>query len=108
MVEKWLEQDEGIILEGRAFVWIKPPFPSGGSWSKLYLTNKRFYARDRIFGMKLVDLPYSKIKSVSSDKKYLKIQGEVKDKQYQIKIRKKSIEPSWEWMIRQRLGQGAK
>jgi len=103
MVEKWLDQGEGIILEAKAFVWIKYPFPYSGTWAKLFLTNKRFYAKDRITGIKLVDLPFSKIESVSSDKKYLQIKGDVDGKQYQVKIRKKGIDPSWEWMIKQRL-----
>jgi hypothetical protein len=103
MAQKWMETDEGMVLEGRAFVWVKTPYNFAGNWAKLYLTNKRLYIKERLLGTKMLNAPFSSIKSVSSDDKHLRVDCIIKDKNYYAKIKKKGLDPSWEWMIKQRI-----
>ncbi len=99
---KWLDDDESIILEGKAFVWIKTPLTVNGTWALLYLTNKRFYVKDRIIRVKILDLKFSQITNLESDGKYLTVEGDIGDRSYLVKVRLKGIDDSWEWMLRQR------
>lgn len=103
MAKKWLQPGEGVMLEDKAFVWVKTPLNYNGSWARIFLTNKRFYANNRFFKVKVIEFAHSEIRSVTSDEKNLRIDGEIKGKKYYIKIRKKGIGPSWEWMIKQRM-----
>ncbi len=98
-----MDDDESIIQEGKAFVWLKTPITLNGTWALLYLTNKRFYVKDRIIRVKILDLPFSQITTLESDEKYLIVAGEMNDKSYSIKIRLKEIDDTWEWMLKQRL-----
>lgn len=99
-----MDDDESITLDGRAFVWVKTRYNLNGTWAKLYLTNKRFYARDRLIRLKLMDIPFSEIRDVVSDEKHLTISGERKGKHFSIRIRLKDIDDTWEWMLRQKMG----
>ena len=103
MEQKWLESDESVILEGKAFIWISGKFTRNGTWALLYLTNKRLYVKDRIFRIKLLEFPYPDIKSVESDDKTLKVTGYYEGKGYQLSIRLKDIDEMWESMIRGRM-----
>jgi hypothetical protein len=103
MTHKWLEPDEGISLEGKAFVWVKTPFNYTGNWARLYLTNKRLYIKERLLGTAMLNAPYSSIKSASSDGKHLRVDCIINGREYCAKIRMKNIEPIWEWSIKQRV-----
>jgi hypothetical protein len=103
MAKKWMQPGEGIVLEAKVFVWIKSPFNYNGTPARIYLTNVRFYATDRLFGTRLVDFPFQNIESVSSNKKHLVVEGHMKGKRYKLEIRRKGLEDSWEWMIKQRM-----
>ncbi len=98
-----MDDDESIIQEGKAFVWVKTPLTLNGTWALLYMTNKRFYVKDRIIRAKILDLKFSQIKRLKSDGKYLIVAGDMGGKTYSIKIRLKEIDDTWEWMLKQRL-----
>ncbi|MFO7990733.1 MAG: hypothetical protein R6U61_00380 [Thermoplasmata archaeon] len=105
MLEKWLDPDESVVMEEKAFIWTKTKFNINGTWAIVYLTNKRFYAKDRIVRMKLANIPFSNIKELKSTDKHLVITGRDKGKDtlYEIKIRLKDIDDMWEPWIRGRL-----
>lgn len=103
MAHKWLEPDEGISLEGKAFVWVKTPYNLAGNWARLYLTNKRLYIKERLLGTAMLNAPYSSITAVSSNEKHLRVDSKLKGAKYYAKIRKKDIQPIWEWSIKQRM-----
>ncbi len=103
MVEKWLDDDESITLEGKAFVWIRTRYNLNGTWALLYLTNKRFYAKDRLTGLKIVDPSFSELSEITSDVKNLIISGAQGGKQFTLKIKMKDIDDTWEWMLRQKI-----
>ena len=103
MTEKWLDEDESVIIDGKSFVWWKTSMQLKGTWALLYLTNKRLYVKDRLTRMKLVEFFYDDIDSLEQDDKYLIVVGRLGGKKNELKIKLKNIDEMWESMIRQRM-----
>ncbi len=103
MIEKWMDDDESVTLQDKAFLWIKTPMTMNGIWALIYLTNKRFYVKDRLLRIRAAEFSLSSITSLTSDHKHLHVSGYFKNKPHTISIRLKDIDDSWEWMMRQKI-----
>jgi hypothetical protein len=103
MTEKWLSEDEYIILEGKAWASFKTPLGPGSSRSKVYLTNKRLYGKDSVMRTKMFDIQLSDNTNIEKKKSYLRIETQVKGKKKWVEMRLKDLDDSWEWMINERI-----
>ena len=103
MTEKWLGDDESVLMDAKSFVWLKTSFILNGTWALLYLTNRRLYVKDRLFRYKVLEFPFHKIREIESDEKYLTVVGDYKGTECRIKIKQKNIDEMWESMIKNRM-----
>jgi hypothetical protein len=103
MSEKWMEEDEFIVLEGRIWASFTTPLGPGNSVSRVYLTDRRLYGKDSWTRLKMFDLPLSDIKNLKKRNKYLRIEAEIKGKKKRIDLRLKDMVDDWEWMIKERI-----
>jgi hypothetical protein len=103
MSERWMEEDEYIVLEGKMWASFSTPLGPGNSLSWVYLTNKRLYGKDSWTRLKMFDFSLSDINNVEKRKKYLRIETEVKGKKKRFDLRLKDMVDDWEWMIKERI-----
>lgn len=103
MDEPWMKPGEYVLLESRAWVWVKVIAGPGFTKAKIYLTNHRLYGKDALFRIKLFNFPFHTIKKIKRKKKYLHIEAEIKGRRQALDIRIKDIDESWEWMIWERI-----
>jgi hypothetical protein len=103
MSEKWMEEEEYIVLEGKMWASFTTPLGPGNSLSRVYLTNKRLYGRDTWIRLKMFDVPLYDINNIEKRKRYLRIEAEIKGKKKRIDLRLKDMVDDWEWMIKERV-----
>jgi hypothetical protein len=103
MSEKWLKQDEYILLEGKIWTWVRVIVGPSLTKAKVFLTNQRLYGIDAMLKMKLFDFPFDSIKKIEKTKNNLIIEAEIKGKKQRIDLKLKNMDESWEWMIRERV-----
>ncbi len=102
MSEKWLGDNESVIMDAKSFVWVRRPLKLSGTWAHIYLTNERLYVKNRLFKIKLLEFPYGEIRSIDKDEKYLIVSGNYKGEMYKLKIKQNKIDEMWESMIKRR------
>lgn len=98
-----MKPEEYIILEGKAWAWVRVLAGPSLTKAKIYLTNHRLYGKDKWLRIKLFDFPLSAIKNIRTTKKYLRIEAEIKGKKHRIDLKLKDLDETWEWMIRERI-----
>ena len=101
MREKWLMDDENLLLKGKAMIWYRRSLQLNGAWYRIFVTNKRFYISGRVTGMKAFDIRFSEIKSIEDTGKDYRFEIEQPPKKYTLTINKKYMSESWITTIEQ-------
>jgi hypothetical protein len=110
MSDKWLDSNERILLENKAWIWVKDPYsylakPNHYKLirSKIFLTNKRLHFKGVLFKTNLFDVPISTIKYIEASKTHLRMDAIINKEPYTFWIRLKDIDDGWEFLIKDRL-----
>ena len=100
---KDISEENKIILEKKAFVWIKTAYSLNGTWAKIFLRENGVLVKDRILGLKSVDFPYSSISSVERDMNTVTVRFRCGRRNCWVRIKVKKGGDELEYLINQQI-----